>query len=478
MFIKNKSIYFVVPAALALAISACGGGQAGGSASAVGVSVVSTGPITGFGSVFVNGVEYDTSRAQIHLNGVAGTQDDLRLGMMVDVTGTASPEGTTGTATAVNFTSEVHGIVDSVDAVNNGLVVMGQTVVVDDLTVFDGTTLSTLQPGNVVEVSGMVDSSGVIHATRIELKSSAFASDSLLEVKGKVTNLDTVNMTFEVGAQTVDYSSAVLKQLPAGLSDGQLVGVKSTQGFNTDGELIAAIIEGQDAVGDGVNVDEMEIEGLVTGFSSATAFSVNGQAVMTTAQTVYRYGTAADIALNTRLEVEGGIDEAGVLVAAKVIFKPSSRIDVTAEVQAVDASAGTVNVLGIQFTVDPSTQYNDEGVGHVRDFGFKDISVGDRLVIRAYRSGDALIAARIARKPPSLTPAVSIRATLDSVNDPRLQVLGITIVTDGTTSFYMNDAAVTADGFFSAVQLGDTVRVNGTLTGGGTIQATRVERDG
>lgn len=479
MFIKEKYVRIVVPGALALVVCACGGGSSGqigasGSASAAGISV-SSGPITGFGSVFVNGVEYDTSQAQILMNGVQGTQDDLRVGMMINVTGSVAAGTTTGTASKVKFNSNVVGIVDSVDVPNNTLVVLGQTVVTDDLTVFDGVTLSTLQPGNVLEVSGMVDSSGVIHATRIELKSMTMTPSSLLEVKGRVTNLDTPNMTFDVGAQPVDYVSAVLKQLPDGLSNGLQVEVKSTQGLNADGALIAAIIEGESIGISDVKGTEKEVEGLVTDFTSDSAFSVNGQAVSATAQTVYKYGVASDIALNTRLEVEGIVDNAGVLVADKVVFKPSSSIDVRGEVQAIDASAGTVTLLGIQFTVDANTQYHDEGVGHMRDFRTKDIAVGDSLEIHAYKSGDVLIAARIERKNPSSTSGVVIRASLESINAPQLLVLGITVITDAATSFVLNDAAVSGDAFFTAVQVGDAVRITGMLTGDGTIHATRIQ---
>ena len=480
MFIKVKYACIALPGALALVLSACGGGSSGqvgasGSVSAAGISV-SSGPITGFGSVFVNGVEYDTSQAQILMNGVQGTQDDLRVGMMVNVTGSVNAGSTTGTASRIDFNSNVVGIVDSVDVPNNTLVVLGQTVVTDDLTVFDGGTLSTLRPGNVLEVSGMVDSGGVIHATRIDLKSLTMTPNSLLEVKGRVTNLDTANMTFDVGAQPVDYASAVLKQLPDGLSNGLQVEVNSTQGLNADGVLIAAIIEGESIGISDVKGTEKELEGLVTDFTSDNAFSVNGQAVSTTPQTVYKYGVASDIALNTRLEVEGIVDDAGVLFADKVVFKPSSSIDVSGDVQAVDASAGTVTLLGIQFTVDANTQYHDVGVSHMHDFRAKGIAVGDSLEIHAYKSGEALIAARIERKSPSSTSAVVIRASLESMNAPQLQVLGVAVITDAATFFFLNDAAVSGDAFFAAVQVGDAVKVMGMLTGDGTIHAARIQK--
>ena len=123
-----------------------------------------------------------------------------------------------------------------------------------------------------------------------------------------------------------------------------------------------------------------------------------------------------------------------------------------------------------------NTQYRDEGVGHVRDFRIKDIAVGDSLQIHAYKSGDTLIAARIERKTPSFTSGIVVRAYLESINVPQLQVLGVAVITGAATSISLNDAAVSADGLFAAVQVGDAVRITGALTGDGTIHAARIQK--
>src|SRR4029077_9831848 len=43
------------------------------------------GPITGFGSIFVNGVEYTTSNAQILIDGQAGAETQLQTGQVVTI---------------------------------------------------------------------------------------------------------------------------------------------------------------------------------------------------------------------------------------------------------------------------------------------------------------------------------------------------------------------------------------------------------
>ncbi|MEO5574057.1 MAG: DUF5666 domain-containing protein, partial [Gammaproteobacteria bacterium] len=63
--------------------------------------------------------------------------------------------------------------------------------------------------------------------------------------------------------------------------------------------------------------NELDLEGFVADFVSATNFTINGQAVTTNSQTSYEHGVATDLANNVRVEVEGTLT-GGVLVASKV----------------------------------------------------------------------------------------------------------------------------------------------------------------
>jgi hypothetical protein len=64
----------------------------------------------------------------------------------------------------------------------------------------------------------------------------------------------------------------------------------------------------------------VELEGIITRVTAADAFEVDGQPVRLTPATVFEGGTAADIAVNVRVEVEGFFDAAGVLVATEIGF--------------------------------------------------------------------------------------------------------------------------------------------------------------
>lgn len=468
-----------IPAAIALTVVSCGGGSGGqaslGGAGTVGVS---SGPITGFGSVFVNGVEFKTAGAQVTVNGASATPADLKVGMMVQVDGSIDANGSTGTAAKIRYDDDVEGVVDSVAPTKNSLVVMGQKVVVDNMTVFHGVTgLANIQAGNVVEVSGMVDAAGVVHATHIELKKTSFAAGDQLNLRGKVASLDTTNSTFDIGTQTVSYATANLNGLPSGLRNGMTVEVKSRQGVNANGQLVASAVEGISNNLRAADGSEMELKGLVTAFTSPMDFSVNGQPVTTTSSTRFEHGTASSIALNARIEVEGTTNAQGVLVAHKVNIEPHAEIEVSADVEAVDPTKGTVTLMGQQFTVDANTTYRDESSLQARFFRIKDIAVGDRLDVRGYQSGGTLVATRIERNNAPSGALVELKAKVTGVSSPDLQMLGMTVTTDGATAFRLADTTVSAATFFSKVTAGDVLDVKGSLTGGGSIQAVSVGQD-
>jgi hypothetical protein len=304
---------------LLLLLTSCGGGGTGGSGS----PVVASGSVTDFGSIVVTGITFNTEDATITVNGQPGSEADLRLGHVVTVRGTLEPGGLVGTADTVVFESNVKGPITSIDVDDNRLVVLGQLVLVDDATQFGATQLHALVVGNIVEVSGFLDADGALRATRIDKTQDAFMPGIEIEVEGPITDLDEANQTFTLNMLQVDFSMAQLLNLPGdGLRNGQVVEVKSTQnvGVVTDGlVLVADSVAVKDVRIQGDPGDAVELQGIVTcDLSADNTFEVNGQAVRLTSDTVFEAGTAANIAVDVRIEVEGVFDADGIIVAEEV----------------------------------------------------------------------------------------------------------------------------------------------------------------
>ena len=90
----------------AMVVGGCGGGSSPilvAGIEGLGVQSVSVGTITGFGSIFVNGVEFKTTSSTIRVNGASSSESRLRVGQVVTVTGTVNSDGKTGTATTVEI---------------------------------------------------------------------------------------------------------------------------------------------------------------------------------------------------------------------------------------------------------------------------------------------------------------------------------------------------------------------------------------
>ncbi|MGY8803191.1 MAG: hypothetical protein ACKVK6_03030, partial [bacterium] len=131
------SRYFILIALLAGAFACAEAGGGGDFAEGgIGGSGISQGPITEFGSIFVNGIEWELDGAEVEIDGVVepGLSSDQDLsdlfnrGMVVRVEGTidTSTEPPTGQAERVFFDHEIVGPVSDVPVLRNDLGDPGQ----------------------------------------------------------------------------------------------------------------------------------------------------------------------------------------------------------------------------------------------------------------------------------------------------------------------------------------------------------------
>ena len=105
-------------------------------ANGVGGTGISVGRLTGFGSMYVNGIKFNTDNATYIRDGVGSkSQDDFSTGEIVRINGTIDSNKITGTANEVIFTDLLEGVVTSV-ASGESLEVLGQKVTTNSLTVF------------------------------------------------------------------------------------------------------------------------------------------------------------------------------------------------------------------------------------------------------------------------------------------------------------------------------------------------------
>ena len=462
---------------VALTFTACSDSDSGVASDPVVTTtdVVTVGPITGFGSVVSSGTHFDTNSVSVYVNGEPGDMSELKVGMMVSIRGTVDNDTGAGRAGEIRFAPEMIGPVTSVDRENGTFVMMGRTIVVDELTVAEGDSLDALAVGHVVQVSGQYRSQDRIQATHMLRVANEYQAGMRMQVLGEISELDEGNLRFRVGGLDCDYSGAALELGDAELANGLFVEVTSTTPLAT-GDMILDRIRARDRDRDRDHLCssgcDFELEGYVTAFISATEFEVDGQPVTTTAGTVYVNGTVDSLALDVKLAVDGTVNAEGVLVADRIVFRLPSLVEIDADVEAVDAAAGSVTVLGIVVRTDEMTMFRDHSAAEVSDFGLDDLVVGDRAEIRACIDGDMVVATRIERDDAD--DGVTLMAPVESVERPSITLLGVVSTSDENTVFQnLINEVIDAEAFFSAVEPGSLVKNEGALSGG-TILADRM----
>jgi hypothetical protein len=469
-------------AIVALAVlAACGGGSddspvpTPATQSAIGV-------ISGFGSVIVNGVRFDDSAAAITMNGAAATRDRLRVGMVVQVRGRIHGDGT-GVAESIQYNRCVQGPITAMNRVQNTVTVLGQTVEVDDGTVFDGVTLRDMNAfaiGDQVEISCYPDQArSRLRATRMERQGTFQNGVSDVAVKGTVSSFNLAAGTCTIDGQTVNFAAMAPVDRPAGLANGMTVEARGRQFAN--GVLTADMLRDRDrdriSRPDG---DGLELEGYVADFVSIANFKIDGQPVNAT-NAVVRNGTAADVANGAKVEAEGTMNN-GVLVASVLVLKRQTQVRVEAGLQAKNSTQGTITLLGKAFKVNADTELRDRlaSRNQPRVITLDALNPADRLEVKAFKdaAGD-LVAARVERTEADVL--VVVKGPADwKLPITSLKLFGIDVTTGAATRY--RDASgtlVDATTFYTAVQVPpavpSTVHARGVVAGLGSnmVDATR-----
>jgi hypothetical protein len=489
----------MVVLALALLVpvvfTSCGGGlgtTAGGGTGGTGV-----GPVTGFGSVIVNGVHYnDTGIDNTNFFDDRGrSKSGLLAGMMVAISGTIN--GANGTADNITVLRHVDGPMDDngVNLATNGLKVMGQDVVVDTSTVFDNVItgladLRTLQGANVshpeLEVHGSADNSGVIHATFIHKWADDNVAGRDVQVRGTVAGPPTAT-TFVIGRKTVDCTGLTGGVVPAGVIVGSFVEVKGTLRVS-DNVLLASSVKLEDATGGQPSGSRSEVDGyvkrVVTPNASFELIGPNGiqTVTWTTGTTAFTGGTGADIGAGVKVEVEGTRKVGGALAATKIEIRRGSNIIFKTTV--INPQPSSLTLFGVTVKVNALTQYEDSSSSKLKTFGQANILVGNTLEVSAYLDNSAapasIIATRVERIDPiAITDHILQGLVGNPTALPTLTILGVTVTTTaGGTIFLQADetpfpGATPVDrqiAFFAAVTPGQTiVKARGQFASGGIL---------
>ena len=460
-----------------LCLASCGGSGsdtvAGGGIG--GTGYVSSGTVTAFGSIVVNGVEFDTGNALVLIGGrPAGSGNqavlgNLDVGQVVVIEGTVNEGASSGTASRVLFTPNVKGpVTELIDLDSNikKIIVLGQTIIIDERTVLRDTTSGGLAVNNFVEVSGLLEATDVIRATHLLKRDDSFAPLTEVEAKGTVRNLDLTAKTFRLNALLVDYGRADIGP-PAGGAPAadQWVHVRGRVG--TGGILEATKVEPADE-SSLVSAERLNIEGFVTEFISASNFKIGSVKVQADGNTQFIGGRIDELAPGARIRVRGTISN-GILIAQQMFFYDVVQLE--SRISSKDYTRRTLSLSGLEKITVTVTSLTKIVPG---SRNFDDLQVGDYIRVRGrIPAGPSIVAARMQVTPsPQDSNLVVLQGPVEGISKPNLVIFGVTV--DTSTIPDNNFEGVSGldkpAEFFQKLQLGYLVKARGRL--GTTNQVT------
>jgi len=462
---KLRIYFFTLLLAL---VTACSGGIGAvillveGGISGTGISF---GTIAAFASVFVNGTKLEIdSGTEIYVDETLATETDLKVGYVIRV----EADFDNSTAKRIDYIETVRGPLTASPVINpdtfaGSFNLLGQTILTNSATVFDGIAdVTALVTGDILDISGVRNSSGAIVARYIEIKSPPVSEYRLV---GEIINTDQTPDTFFIGNLEINYAGADTSGLNGGIiENGIEVRIKgSATSFNPVTPSIDA-----DTVSDSVlvlgirNGDNVELEGAVTRFVSISEMEVNGFPVDASAA-VIEDGDINDIVPDALLEVEGIVDSTNILNASKVKILPVDNIRIEANVDSIDLVSNTIQVLDQIFELTGKTQLEDKSSVKIVQFSLLDLSPGDWVELRGYSQDGRYILSRLVREDPDSD--VRLQAPVDEngvdLVNKTISLLGITVFTDNKTSYEdINNQPLIGEGeeFFNIVFDGDLIK--------------------
>lgn len=469
----TNAVKLALTGAVAGSLAACGGGGSGSSANSDASAGTSVGPVSGFGSVYVNGTRFETNGSVSSNDGIE-RESQLEKGMILKVRGRWDDDGQ-GQADRLDYDDSVRGPLQSaswndVDGMGT-LQVAGQQIQVDGQTVFKGATPVALAgaAGDTyrVRVSAWRLDDGSFRASYVGAKliGDDFDDVNEVEIEGEISSLDASLQTFQINGIDVDYQSAQFDDDLGrnDLSNGLIVEV---EGFIESGVLIAEEIDDEDDLFEGN--DDVEIAGAISGEydESARQFQLNGVTVQVNGGTEFDDGLREnDLTDGLLVKVEGEFRN-GVLIAEEIESRDGDA-ELDGRIESKSDNEMVVSGVTVRLTGSTLIENDDDDDDRIimRTQDLEDLRVGDSVEIegRQHTSDGGYL------------EAIKIERDDDGDNDYEMDGRVTAVTSDSITVMGLTMSRGTTD--FTGISVGDKVEVEYFLNRGGDYVVDEIEED-
>ncbi len=438
-------------------------------------TIIKTGVITGFGSIYVDGQRFITDTTMFNVNGQAGqTIEQLQVGMKISMSVQESSGEQTSTVRNLYYDNDVEGTVSAIDRNNQQLEVAGTLVQYNDLTHFIGVTEASLAVNTRIEISGYLNGDGILVATYIELDDDT-TNDAEQYTSGVVANLNTDQQTFTLQELTVDYSSAN----ETSIEDNLKVKV---EGNILNGIFVATEVEIIDqsfysSLSDD-DVTRIEREGIVTAVNA-------GNRTITVDGVLYQFATNVVFEGNSNIQVNDFVEISIDPVTNQITEVETSNTHFDSDgkvkgiISVIDTTNQTITVNDQIYFFTNTTRLEDDDD---RYFSFTSINLNDRVEI-AYvmDSQSRKIIQRIEREDEAeYNEEWELESRVFSVDlaTQTVTVNGINIVLTDTIRLVIDDDVTDLSTFLTALTTSNGVaeiEVEGAFDGNGQFVVQKIE---
>lgn len=432
--------------------------------------VSSTGVITGFGSVYVDGVRYLTDNADININGNSGADVSLlKVGMQVTIA-SSDDDSETPEASRVTYESEVEGMVSSIDRDNQTIIVAGTLISYNNLTHFIDITEANLSVAQRIEVNGYLKQDNSYLATMIKLDADT-GNDQAEYTRGSIEQLNTTNRTFRLNQLIIDYSTASIE---GELSNGALVKV---EGVLSNETIIASHIETEifDSNSDSSSEEfsRYEVEGIVSAFDATNnTITVNGY-TFTLADTVqYQSGTADALIAGVFVELELSTSRAVVRIEFEA-DKYRSDGKVKGNIEQIDRDNQLITLYGQAYKLSINTRFEDDDDQYVN---LQNLQVNDAVEIVFALIDGVKVIQRIERENSSeFNDEWEIEGVVSAFDASSITVNGVRILLNSSSLYLNQDIVIAMDDFINALVLGISVEIEGYYDSNNQLVINKLE---
>ncbi|HUV23723.1 MAG TPA: DUF5666 domain-containing protein, partial [Gammaproteobacteria bacterium] len=378
-----------------------------------------------FGSIFINGAEFDTDSSQFFVDGEVRanqTAANLKVGMIVSLEVETEDGSYNGNALKVVYDDEVQGPVSGLALLSTGETqrtfnVFGQTITIDDTsTLFNGASLNpqfgfdTISNDDVLEISGFRTSANAITATYVEWKET-LVNDSEVELRGTVKDYLPPAKEFMLDGFQITFEDSTVIDVSGGLVNDVYVEIKGA--YQTASSSVHASKIEQEDEGFGDDLDDVSLQGIISNFNGTDDFEIDGLPIDASVATKLSPANALSLlGEGVEIEVEGNI-VGGKLIADEVELREGdtklrttvsaialpNRFQVEYPGQPLGSGLGTIWV-----NIDGQTLFEDEddsgGKTPVENFSIGQLGEGDFVKIEGFTDSGEVSAQIVKRLEP------------------------------------------------------------------------------